>query len=128
MSGGQVPLGFRLRESYRIIEEHTAPARRRWRVTITDYSYTFLLRASGLELLAFHWHPHVVAKEFPHVHLESGLGLQCDLIGIHVPTGRISPEDVVRFAIEELQIQPRLPNWAAVLEQTRAQTAEPPGR
>lgn len=99
-----------MQESYRMVEDQTGSARRRWRVMITDYSYIFVVRANGLELLAFHWHPRVVAKEFPHGHLEAGLGLQRDLIGIHVPTGRITPEDVVRFAIEELQVQPRLPD------------------
>lgn len=92
---------------------------------MTGYFYTFLLRNSEQELLAFHWHPHIADKAFPHVHLESGLGVHRDLVGIHVPTGEIALEDVIRFAIEDLGVRPRLTRWRSVLDQTRARRADP---
>ena len=87
---------------------------------IVGYRHALIARRTEQELLAFHWHPHVAGNAFPHVHLESGLGLQRDFVGIHVPTGPLNLEDVIRFAIEELGIRPRIRNWAAVLDQTRA--------
>jgi hypothetical protein len=118
--GGTMPLGLELRQFYRLVEDQVAPRRLRWHVELTGYHYAFFVRRSGQELLAFHWHPHIVEKSFPHVHLESGLGLLRDFVGVHVPTGPLDLEDVIRFAIEELGVRPRVRSWAAVLEQTRA--------
>jgi hypothetical protein len=122
LTGGHLPLGFRMRQYYRLIEDREAPARRRWRVVVIDYAYVFARRDTDQELLVFHWHPHVADKAFPHVHLETGLGLHRDLVGIHVPTGEMALEDVIRFAIEELRVRPRVAGWAAILERSRAQT------
>jgi hypothetical protein len=119
LGGGVVALGLDVREFYRIVEDRSASRRRRWYVEITGYRYALLDRRTDQELLAFHWHPHIVEKAFPHVHLESGLELRNDLVGIHVPTGPLDLEDVIHFAIEELGVRPRIRNWAAVLEQTR---------
>jgi hypothetical protein len=116
-----LPLGLRMRQCYRLTEDSAAPARRRWRVDVIDYAYIFVRTDTGQELLAFHWHPHVTDQAFPHVHLESGLGILRDLVGIHVPTGPLTLEDVIRFAIEELRVRPRVRDWAAALERTRAE-------
>jgi hypothetical protein len=110
-------VGLRLRQFYRIAADRDAPARRRWHVLVTGYQYTFVRRDIDQELLAFHWHPHVAEKPFPHVHLEAGLDIRRDLVGIHVPTGPISLTDVVRFAIEELQVRPRRSDWQAILDE-----------
>ncbi|MGH2588792.1 MAG: hypothetical protein ACRDJE_28040 [Dehalococcoidia bacterium] len=114
-----------MRQYYRLIEDRDAPARRRWHVAVIDYAYVFTRRDTEQELLAFHWHPHIADKAFPHVHLESGLELHRHLVGIHVPTGEIALEDVIRFAIEELGVRPRLARWRSVLDQTRVRRADP---
>jgi hypothetical protein len=120
LTGGPVRMGFRMRQAYDVTEDRAVPARRRWRVVVTNYFYTFEAIESGRELFACHWHPDVIDKAFPHVHLESGLGVQRDFVGVHVPTGSLVLEDVIRFAIEELRVRPRVRDWAAVLERSRA--------
>lgn len=124
LTGGAVPLSFRMRHRYRLVEDRDVPARRRWHVLVVDYAYVFARRDTDREMLAFHWHPHIANKPFPHVHLESGLGLEPDLTGIHVPIGLLAVEDIVRFAIEELGVRPRLRNWDAVLERTGAEVRD----
>jgi hypothetical protein len=111
-----LPLAFHLQEWYGLVEERDAPARRRWRVVPGSYAYTFVRSDTDQELLAFHWHPHVAEKPFPHVHLEAGLDIRRDLVRMHVPAGPISLADVVRFAIEELQVRPRRSDWQAILD------------
>jgi hypothetical protein len=123
--GGTLPIGLRVRQHYRLIEDRDAPARRRWRVMVIDYAYVLVRRDTERELLAFHWHPHIVEKSFPHVHLESGLEIRSDLVGVHVPTGTLALEDVIRFAIEELKVRPRVRNWTSVLERTRTANERP---
>jgi hypothetical protein len=124
LTGGLPHLGLQMRQFYRLVDDREMPSRRRWSVLVTGYFYTFVLRNTGRELLAFHWHPYVIAKAFPHVHLESGLELRSDLAGLHVPTGPLALEDIIRFAIEELGIRPRVRHWAAVLDRTRAAHVE----
>jgi hypothetical protein len=125
LAGGVFPLGLDVRQFYQLVENPSAPRRRRWRVELVGYRYALTARRTEQEVLAFHWHPHVTDKAFPHVYLEAGLGLPRDLIGIHVPTGEIALEDVIRLAIEELGVRPRLSRWRSILDQTRAHPTRP---
>jgi len=70
-----------------------------------------------------HRHPHVAEKSFPHVHLEAGLGIRRDLVGVHVPTGPIALTDVVRFASEELRVRPRRADWRDILDDVSSRLA-----
>lgn len=92
-----------------------------------SYEYRLLDREER-EILAFHWHPvglsHVTD---PHLHLSSRLnpidmGRNQDplpLAGIHIPTGFVTLEDLVRLLIAEVGICPRRPDWDAVLRENR---------
>jgi hypothetical protein len=42
------------------------------------------------------------------------------LVSRHIPTGRVPLEDVVRFAIDEMNIGSRDSNWKNILLQTEA--------
>lgn len=87
-----------------------------------------LLDREEREILAFHWHPvglsHVTD---PHLHLASRLipldmGRDQDplaLAGIHIPTGFVTLEDVVRLLITEIGIRPRRTDWGDLLRENR---------
>lgn len=78
----------------------------------TAYYYDTVLDGVGLQ---FHWHPGD-GLAAPHMHVRS---LPDDPIGLddlHVPTGRIPLERVVRFLIEEIGVTPIRDTWREVLD------------
>ena len=88
-----------------------------WRASSTAYWYQPEERDST-EVIAFHWRPnghgHV---PFPHLHVDGGTGsVRIGRKG-HVPTGRVSLEGVVRFAIEELGVRPLRSDWHKILDE-----------
>ncbi len=66
-------------------------------------------------IIAFHWHP-AERFEVRHPHLDRGAkeGRE-DLHRTHIPTGRVALEDVIRFAIMELGVEPKRADWERVL-------------
>lgn len=100
---------------------------REFGVTTVAYEYR-LTDTEGQEILAFHWHPQGLSRvTHPHLHLSGrlaplqvGRGLDTIQLGdIHIPTGYVLPEDVVRLLIEELGVRSRLPDWDALLHANR---------
>lgn len=80
------------------------------------YSYQ-IHRFDGEEVVAFHWHPGRTKQvQFPHLHLESRSDRPAISRGHHIPSGRVSIEAVVRFAIEELGVRPLRPDWLQLIE------------
>lgn len=66
------------------------------------------------EFLGFHWNPFALGQErtFPHLHVgqvASGRGnvLPDRFHKLHIPTGVVTAQAIVRFAIEELGVQTR---------------------
>jgi hypothetical protein len=94
LGGGQlVPLagriklfGLQVQQRYMLIDRGGL-SHERWKLAVTEYRYTVASQETGHELVAFHWHPRQIRPPFPHVHLETGLGLQPGFVGLHVPTG-----------------------------------------
>lgn len=108
---GRNRLVFSMRNVYR--PERNSP--RQIRLRTVSYWYEFSEQDSS-ELISFHWHPHRPGQpSFPHLHMESRFGSVVVLKRNHVPSGRVSFESVVRFAIEELGVRPLRPDWDAVL-------------
>ncbi len=76
-------------------------------LVVRSAGYWYQLRErNGAEVIACHWHPTGHGQvPFAHLHLAG----QADTVTIdrkrHVPTGRVSLEAVVRFAIEELGVR-----------------------
>lgn len=89
-----------------------------WRVSIRQYSLE-LLRADK-RLFAFHWHPQPpnVVKT-PHLHLPKEPGTCAPALALlHIPTGRVSVEELIRLALE-IGVQPRRDDFDAVLTATQ---------
>ncbi len=92
-----------------------------------SYEYQVLDREER-EILAFHWHPVGLSDVTdPHLHLTSRLnpidmGRDQDplpLADMHIPTGFITLEDVVRLLITEFDIRPRCTDWDDLLRENR---------
>lgn len=100
------------------------------RVHTVKYFYAFATD-DGQEILNFQWTPeegHLPGrKAFPHLHIGRGLlgghaGVFPDTFHkLHVPTGRVSFESIIRFAIEELGVPHLRDDWRAVLDRGQHQ-------
>lgn len=95
-----------------------------FRVSTSAYSYT-VKEQDRMEILAYHWHPEGVSKEFPHLHLKSGARVQRPELtrtkgeSSHIPTGRVALEEFIRLLIECFSVPPRKESWKSELQQTR---------
>lgn len=102
-----------------------AASRPDWDVSQTGYIYALELR-DRTEVVAYHWHPLGIGLVTnPHVHfgpasarLDSAVR-PGELHKVHFPTGFVSLEDVIRLAIVEFGVEPRRPDWDAILAQSR---------
>lgn len=75
-------------------------------------------RADGRTMLAYHWHPVGVSPvTWPHLHVSGSLA-GIDLGKAHLPTGVVPLQDVLRFAIVDLGVEPLRDDWRAVLAAT----------
>jgi hypothetical protein len=76
-----------------------------WDMVTTGYNYSFRLDG-GPEVLAYHWH-HDLGEHysFPHVHLKQGseIGYR-QLQKAHLPTGLVSPKEIVQLAHDGLGV------------------------
>jgi hypothetical protein len=110
---GRLPMQLELTHSYHVVASDGE--RGLWRVSTAGWIYK--LADSRDELVAaFHWHPESSGRVTrPHVHVH-GHHDAVDLHRLHLPTGRVSIESVIRFAIEDLDVVPRRSDWASVLD------------
>jgi hypothetical protein len=86
---------LQLRQQFHIVSEG-----RDWRVTTDAYQYR-LDDGTGLELASWHWHPGT-GNPHPHLHVPGGPAGK----RVHLPTGRVSIESVLRLLLTDLGIQP----------------------
>lgn len=75
-----------------------------WRVSTLEYIYN----VSGAEdtrdyLFAWHWHPN--QRPECHLHADAELANQMKLSKKHLPTARVSLEEVLWFLIDEFDVQ-----------------------
>jgi hypothetical protein len=125
LSGG-VPLMLTAGQFVRV--EALAPddPRGLYEIRLTQYLYA-LSTADDREILAFHWTPE--AREHgvvttPHLHIGPAISAgqttvrTGDLHKVHLPTGRVSIEAVIRLAITEFGVIPKRRNWERVLRRT----------
>lgn len=107
-------LALRVAQQYRIVED-TGP-RGPWRAQTVAYSY--VVNRGDKELLAYQWNPlgsGGVAR--PHLHVGAAADELIDNFHrLHLPTGRIALEEVLRLLIEELGVQPLREDWSDVLD------------
>lgn len=90
-----------------------------WKVSTAAYYYGIHDNRQS-EILSYHWHPGTERQD-PHLHFESSSKVIDFLRGIHLPTGRVSLEEVLWFLIEELKVKPLRRDWNKVLQSTQSQ-------
>ncbi len=112
------PVQFALGHQFRLVQD----GRKSWHVSTTAYRY-HLLDESGGELIGWHWHPDSLGdlrlRGHPHLHVPAG---SIDR-RVHVPTGRVSIESVLRLLLIDLGIPARpahVADFARVLEECEA--------
>lgn len=88
-----------------------------WKVSTAAYFYA-LHDAEQRELIAFHWHPETEGQKDPHLHFYGASNVAAFLEKVHLPTGRISLEQFLRFLIVELKVKPLRNDWEPVLRRT----------
>lgn len=87
---------------------------------VSAYALSFSDR-SGIELLAWHWHPGTdfPGPDYPHLHvsaalrpsLAAGERAVLPLDKLHLPTGHVTLAAVVRMLVEEFGVQPVAADW-----------------
>jgi hypothetical protein len=90
-----------------------------WKVSTENYIYEIEDEERN-RLVAYHWHPGT-GKDAPHLHVGMGVGLEArpDFMHAHLPTGRVSIEEVLRWVIEECGVEPNRTDWKSVLDETQ---------
>jgi hypothetical protein len=108
-------------QNYRVEE---APGERGpWKMATTTYIYA-LQDSEGKEVISYHYHPGA-GVTFPHMHVRSNVQIgPRPLRKYHLPTGRVSLEEVLRQALSELKVKPARPNWREVLDETQSKYEE----
>lgn len=115
-----VPIAMSLGLHIQILE--TDDTNNRFTVTTTQYSYT-LATSEGGEILVFHWNPAArgAAIRFPHLHVGPAVVSRSTQIRprtfhkVHVPTGYVSMQSVIRLAITEFGVTPLRRDWEDIL-------------
>ena len=113
---GLQPLGLATLIAYDVTPPDQ-PRGASWAARIAGYA--FEIRAADNRMaLAFHWHPTGRSPiTWPHLHLGSPIA-NIDLSKAHVPTGMVTLQDVLRFAIVDLGVRPLRDDWYEVLTQS----------
>lgn len=104
--------------SYEIIRDE-APGRGPWRVRTLQYRYR--LAITGNDVFRLHWHPNGRSPvTYPHLHaaLEPKDRIPASL-DAHLPTGRMTLEDALRWAFE-LGMPAARSDWAKRLADAEA--------
>lgn len=114
-SGRIGPVQFVLGHQFKLVQDGP----KSWHVSTTAYRY-HLRDADGKELIGWHWHPDSKGDERlrgnPHLHVPAG---PIDR-RVHVPTGRVSIESVLRVLLTDLAVPARpahASDFASVLDE-----------
>ena len=107
---GPYPLSLHARLWCRIVISDDEPTS--VSVAIVGYFYR-IATTSDREVIAFHWNPMATPPQrtYPHLHIGSlvssgSLFLPDRFNKLHIPAGPLSLQQVLRFAIEELDVRP----------------------
>lgn len=84
-----------------------------WKISTRSYFYRLVISAS--EVFAMHWHPTGESRYVrPHVHLRPA-GTTEGTAKLHMPTGRLSFEEAVEWAIN-CGLPPARDDWRQILD------------
>jgi hypothetical protein len=107
-------LALRASQTYHVVRESRFNPLGNWKVKTAAYAYSIEEWETEAEILTFHWHPQTPGSvPWPHLHIGG------DIKKLHVPTGRIALEQVVRLAID-MGATCRRSDWDTVLTQTQS--------
>lgn len=124
---GIAELFLKISQNYQIIDTAEA-GRSRYKVETLGYQYS-VETMERREVLIYQWSPTGAGRMTrPHLHVGRRLlqesikagNRSYELPKLHMPTGRVAIEDVVRFAITELGAVSRRSDWQEVLERTQS--------
>lgn len=109
-------IGLELAMRYEIVH---VPDQERGPFTVSTRGYLYSIRsADGAEVLSYHWHPFGSSSiAWPHLHI-GAVALAADGLitrKAHLPTARVSLEQVIRVCILELGANPLRDDWQQVL-------------
>jgi hypothetical protein len=123
---GTTPILLIATQNFRIVradDERRGP----YKVTTTQYFYQ-LRTLDDVDIVGFHWTPNINRGGevgWPHLHAGPALVRADSPVApktahkLHIPTGRVALESVLRFMIEELGVKPARNDWDAVLARTQ---------
>lgn len=123
----RAPILLVVLQGFRIVATND-PDRGPFKVTTTEYFYR-LTTPDESEIVAFHWTPETVNPRevaYPHLHAGPAITRADSAIAakrahkLHIPTGRVSIEAVIRFAIDELGAEPATNRWRSVLDDSHS--------
>jgi hypothetical protein len=89
-----------------------------YKASTLAYVYSVrLTEAPDDEVLAWHWHPLTTPdRPAPHMHVTADIRqLGTKLSKLHIPSGRVAFEEVVRFLIADLGVTPSRDDWQEVI-------------
>jgi hypothetical protein len=124
-SGQRSPLLFEMTQGYLVVQEPEARDVLRFRLSVTYYQYRIMAN-DGREIVAFHWHPGRGGVNSPHLHVGSLLidSIRHDLgrrfSALHLPTSRISIEQVIEALITQFDVTPLRADWQSILNAGKA--------
>lgn len=118
--GHQTNLHFEFFLGYRIIHERSNRTQGPFWVETESWTYN-ILNTNRRDLLTYHWTPIDQQHPDPHLHVgsailnSSGHELGKGFSKLHIATGLVSIQQIVRMLIEEFDVQPVNDNWEAIL-------------
>lgn len=113
--------GLRLTDSLRLLFSFTVNTVEKSgesAMTTLRYDYEiFRLTQPKNPIFSWHWHPKSRRSKvgYPHLHVRSA----SEFPTRHLPTGRVSIEDVILFAFDELDVQPTHGNARRIVTEIR---------
>lgn len=120
------PLLLSASQKFRIVEDPREGFEGEWKSSTLEYIYEVRVDPDSVEpsdrvdLFGWHWHPLTTpARLEPHMHVRTPYpALGATLGKLHLPTGRVSFEEVILFLICELGVTPVREDWEEVLAET----------
>jgi hypothetical protein len=111
---------------YEVVEARHDKVRGPWKVRTRQYRY-HVVSDDNAEVVLYHWLPEgKCSTKRPHVHVGQSQ-LSPDAVFTrkqHMPTGRVSLEEVILMLIEELNVVPLKNDYRSVLEDGHAKFCE----
>lgn len=105
--------------NYTIVHVKEDADRGPFKVKTTAYQY-MLTYKDEQEIFAYQWHPDSQIK-FPHLHLGSSAKISSKTLNkLHLPTGRIALEQVLRLTVDELGVKPIKGKWDSILTEAQS--------